>query len=143
MIIVVCGYPGAGKTTYARQHKKYNDVVLDLDLIYEAITCNKMHNELRPKNIIQYINDLIKATIYKANEYNFDIWLVRCMPDEIENDILKEHRAKCIWLNVDRYECKKRLYKDNRLLKDFDFICNRIDNERKRLWNNNPPSFLI
>lgn len=143
MITVVCGYPGAGKTTYAIKHKKYNDVMLDLDIIYKALTNNNMYEPNKEKNIINYINDLIKATIYKSKEYNFDIWLIRCMPDETENDMLKEYNAKCIWLSTDRYECKKRLYRDNRLLKDFDFICNRIDNERKRLWNNNPPSFFI
>lgn len=135
MITVVCGYPGAGKTTYAKKHKKYNDVMLDLDLIYSAITNNKMYEEIRPRNIVEYINDFIKASIYKSKEYSFDIWLIRCCPDDIEMDILKDNNAKIIWLDTDREECRRRLYNDNRLLKGFDFICNRIDNQRRRMWN--------
>lgn len=134
MINVVCGYPGAGKTTYVKKHKKYNDVMLDLDIIYSAITDNNMREELRPSNIIKFINDFIKASIYKAKEYNFDVWLIRCCPDEIELEILKDNDAKIIWLETSREECKKRLFKDKRLLNGFEFICNRIDNQRKMLW---------
>lgn len=134
MINVICGYPGAGKTTYALNHKKYNDVILDLDIIYRALTGNKEHDEIRPKNIINYINDLIKATVYKAKEYNFDVWLVRCYPGDDEIEILKDNNAKIIWLNESREECKKRLLKDKRLNSSFDFICNRVDSRRKSMW---------
>lgn len=134
MINVVCGYPGAGKTTYAKKHKKYNDVMLDLDIIYSAITDNNMHEELRPSNIVNFINDFIKASIYKAEQYHFDVWLIRCCPDEMEAEILKDNNANIIWLDTSREECKQRLYNDKRLLNGFEFICNRIDKQRKLLW---------
>lgn len=134
MITVVCGYPGAGKTTYVKEHKKYNDVMLDLDIIYNAITSNKMYEEIRPKNIINYINDLIKATIYKSEEYNFDMWLIRCCVDDIELEILKENKAKIIWLDTTREECRERLFKEKRLNSSFEFICNRVDKKRKMMW---------
>ncbi|MBR1540702.1 MAG: HNH endonuclease [Clostridia bacterium] len=141
LITLVSGYPGSGKTTYVLEHKKYNDVMLDLDILYKALTNNNMYEEHKEKNIVEYINDLMRATIYKAKEYKFDVWFIRCMPNDIEVEILKENNARCIQMNVDRIECKKRLIKDKRLTKDFEFICNKIDEERKRVWNNTPPSF--
>jgi hypothetical protein len=32
-VVLVCGPPGAGKTTYAKQHARPADIVIDLDLI--------------------------------------------------------------------------------------------------------------
>lgn len=135
MITVVCGYPGSGKTTYVKEHKKYNDVILDLDLIYKAITDNKMYEEIRPKNIINYINDLIRATIYKSEKYKFDLWIVRCSIDDMEKELLMEKNATIIWMNTSREECRERLYKDKRLNRSFEFICNRVDKQRKMMWN--------
>ena len=37
MIKVICGLIGSGKTTYALKNKKENDIVLDWDLLVEAL----------------------------------------------------------------------------------------------------------
>ncbi len=123
MVTVVCGFPGAGKTTYVKERMDKGDIMLDLDMLYHALT-NRAEHERKDNNIANYINDLIKATIYKRDEYEFNnVWLIRCMPDDAEMELLKG--SKFIWLNTIATECRRRLNKDNRLPVGFMSICER------------------
>jgi predicted kinase len=43
-VTLVCGAPGAGKTTYVRQHEQPGDVIIDLDDIKQSI-CNDRYSD--------------------------------------------------------------------------------------------------
>jgi hypothetical protein len=43
-MVVVCGPPGCGKTTYVREHKGEGDLVWDWDAVAAAITLEPMYS---------------------------------------------------------------------------------------------------
>jgi predicted kinase len=44
-ILIVCGPPGSGKTTYVREHKWDEDLIWDFDAVMQAITGLPLHDQ--------------------------------------------------------------------------------------------------
>lgn len=42
-LVIVCGPPGAGKSTYVKKHAKSNDLIIDLDIIAQRISGCENH----------------------------------------------------------------------------------------------------
>ena len=55
-ITYVCGPPGSGKTTYARQHAGERDLVWDLDEVAAAICPAYATYEGRPPGVVALLN---------------------------------------------------------------------------------------
>lgn len=104
MIYVVCGYSGAGKTTYALEHKKESDVIVDLDYLKECL--------LKYDNI-NILKDLQLKIAQFFISKNVDIWYITCFPNFDELEVFK-NRAKFIWINTNLSRSIKNIYKRNR-----------------------------
>lgn len=110
---VVIGLPGSGKTTYALNHKAKQDIMLDLDLLYAALTGDDAH-ACKPDDIASFINDLIRAATRRAKEQGFNVWLIRCRLDDDSRSISDE----VIDMKVPKAECIRRLKADGRFRED-------------------------
>ena len=105
-LTVVCGPPGAGKTTYVSQHAKPGDVVVDLDDIIADLFGVHGHD----------VNDMAKvgAAIRERNRRlallgNGDtVWLIASAPSMTERAYWKARGAAVVLLNPGHTICIKR-----------------------------------
>lgn len=103
---VVCGPPGAGKTTYVAQHAKPGDVVLDLDDIIRDLFGIHGHDA----------NDLgmVAAAIRERNARlgrltkGDTAWLIAGAPSMTERQYWQERGATVVLINPGHIECIRR-----------------------------------
>lgn len=112
-VTVITGMPGSGKTTYALNHKDKCDIMLDLDLLYAALTGDDAHAQ-KPDDIALFINDLMRASAHRAKEQGLNVWLIRCRLDDDSRDIADE----VIDMKATKAECVRRLKADGRFFEE-------------------------
>lgn len=104
MINVVCGLSGAGKTTYVLNHKKSNEVIIDMDYLQDSLL--KYDNSALIKDLqIQIAQFFISR--------NIDIWYITCFPNFDEFELFK-NRSNFIWINTNLKKSLENIYKRNR-----------------------------
>ena len=82
MVHIVTGPPGAGKNTFVNAQMRPNDMIIDLDAIYAAISDS---NPYVQKNAVLFQ----AAMSVRAHLFNYvrkyiksgDVWIVACMPN--------------------------------------------------------------
>ncbi|WP_297634747.1 HNH endonuclease signature motif containing protein [uncultured Clostridium sp.] len=111
---IVYGSPGSGKSKYVKEHRGIGDLVVDLDLIKQAVS---MANRTNDTDNLLDISLEIREYIYKRienNEVNAKaIWIVAALPKRKERDELCERlRADLIFIDKDINECLNNAYLD-------------------------------
>ena len=111
---IVWGCYGSGKTTYVRQHMDRGDLVVDLDLIGQAISmCDKTDV---PKNLLYTslkVRDFIYQLIASKDINAKNVWVVGGLPTKTERESLKERiDADLIYMDVTKEECIRRVMLD-------------------------------
>ncbi len=105
MVKVICGMIGSGKTTYALNNKKDNDVLLDWDLISEAVKTDD-------KVWIKDIQDIMLKFFY---EKGYDIWYITTRIGSNELELLRQMKnVEYIWINTREKQCIENIIKRNR-----------------------------
>lgn len=105
MVKVICGLIGSGKTTYAINNKKSNDILLDWDLLVDAL---KTDNPIFVKEIQDV---LLKFFIQKG----FDIWYITTKLGSNELETLKQIKhVEYIWINTTKQQCLENIKRRNR-----------------------------
>ena len=112
---LVCGPPGSGKTRYVGEHKKWGDLVLDLDTLTTALSGEAMYD--KPAGLLSYAIAARDAVIEQlASDHDRPrAWVIGSLPKRAE----REHLAKLlgadvVMLDVDPQECIKRIRQDPR-----------------------------
>ena len=105
MVKVICGLIGSGKTTYALNNKKENDILLDWDLLAEAF---KSDNPF----CIKEVQDLLLKYFVKKG---FDIWYVTTKLGSNELELLEQiNDVEYIWINTNKNQCIENIKARNR-----------------------------
>lgn len=83
--ILVCGYPGSGKSNWAHNHLG-DGIAYDLDAIAAAFRLRRPHEEQHEPSR-RMANDLLYGFIQNAGEYCDKIIIIRTAPhtDELED----------------------------------------------------------
>ena len=121
-VTIVCGPPGSGKTTFVLKNKSADDLIIDFDAIYQAITLLPMYN--KPINLMNYA--------IKIREYLYDlidvengakhIWIIECLPKINDRyELQKRFNAKVIMLEISTAECLRRILNDDRRINKMDY----------------------
>jgi predicted kinase len=115
-VYIVYGCPGSGKSRYVKEHMNVGDMVVDLDLIAQAIG-------LQPKaetpdclvstaiNIRDYVYDLIAMRSIKCES----VWIIAGLPKVDEREWLRD-KVKAddlIFVDVSKEECIRRVMDDD------------------------------
>lgn len=125
MIKVICGMIGSGKTTYAIENKKSDDVLLDFDILKETFKINN------PKLIKELQDDLL---IYFSKK-GYSIWYVTTFIGSKEYELLEKiGNIEFIWINTTENQCIKNIIKRNRS-NEFKELDNLIA-KNKKIYNN-------
>lgn len=103
---LVIGNPGAGKTTYVRQHLG-NGIVYDLDAIAGALRiCAPKSERFKPARLLA--NSLLQGFAEAAHRYVSDVFVIRTAPTMEEFDLIRPTKLVAIYGNYGSSELTDR-----------------------------------
>ena len=113
-VIIVCGPPASGKTTFVKEHMKVGDCVIDLDLIKSALSMRgktQTTDNLLPT--VLKIRDFLYAEIAANNIECETVWVISGLPRERDRVELKKRlNADLVFLDVPQDVCIDRAMLD-------------------------------
>lgn len=113
-VIIVCGAPASGKTTYVKNNMTIGDLVIDLDAIRCAIGFVEGKtpvDNLLPvvKSIRNHLYELIKTGKIDAPR----CWVIAGLPKQSDRgNLAAELHAKIVYMDVTEEECIERAAND-------------------------------
>ena len=111
-VVIVYGPPLAGKSTFVRENKAPDDLVIDLDAIASAISFNPLYDKVDAlKNNMFAVKNLLIDNIKTKYGYWRTAWIIGGYPNSFERERLaKELNAECVLVEATEQECVNRLY---------------------------------
>lgn len=108
MIYLIYGPPGAGKTTYAKKHMSPGDVLIDYDLINQALTGCDGHT--REQILFDRVNDCRNYLINTIDRYTEirHTWVIACAPKRADRDPFFKMGAEAKLIQTPAPECIAR-----------------------------------
>lgn len=109
-IYIIYGAPCSGKTTYALERMSNNDIIVDLDMIYEMLTGQDGHEHSEGLRFIAFkirdtLYDIIKTRYGRFN----DAYIVAGLPHRGEREALARRLgAELVHIDTSEDECIKR-----------------------------------
>lgn len=67
-VIIVCGAPGSGKTSWATRQMRWGDLILDIDTLYQALTGLPMYE--KPQTLLPVVLAIRDAVVAQLNKPN-------------------------------------------------------------------------
>lgn len=113
-VIIVCGAPASGKTTYVKNHMQLGDFIVDLDVIRNAVSFT--NDKRATSNLLPTILE-IRTHIYRMiAERRIEAkncWVIACLPKKKERKELATYlNAEVVFLDVPENVCIKRALQD-------------------------------
>lgn len=109
-VYIVYGAPCSGKTTFVHDNARADDLILDLDRIWEAISISdREHKPSRLKSNVFGIRDAIIDQIRTRTGNWRTAWIIGGYPLKTERDRLCDLlRAEAVFIDTPREECLSR-----------------------------------
>jgi 5-methylcytosine-specific restriction protein A len=109
-VTLVCGPPGAGKSTYVRTHAQPTDLVIDLDVIASELSGLSIHAS-KPQWIVQALdarNAILRSLA--TDTTHTAAWFVIAAPRKADRDAwARMLNATIVLLDVPLDECIRRM----------------------------------
>lgn len=128
-VYLVAGSVCSGKSTFVQENMSIGDLVLDLDLIWQSISMQPIHNKPNSlKPIVFAIRDTVIDQIKMRSGSWQNAWVIttQSRPMEVER-MANSLNAEIITMDIDRETCLQRLY-DNPQGRDIE-LYTRLINE--------------
>ena len=117
-VVIVCGPPGSGKTTWVSKRMRETDVVVDLDLLGTAITMKPPHR--RPAALLSMLIRMRERLITDALQLHrsgkiYNVWIVTGAPKAIERERLQQRcgeDSQVIVFEISPNDCIKHIQDD-------------------------------
>ena len=112
-VIVVCGPPGAGKTTYVRERAKWGDLVVDLDMIWCALTGLAVYD--KPDAVLPFVlacRDAIYDRLSRANEVR-QAWIITGGAKSPDRAVWRQRGASVVVIETQATVCIARIRQDD------------------------------
>ena len=115
-VYIIYGAPCSGKTSYVRDYKSVDDLVVDLDKIGEALSLTQEYD--RPSAILDAsikVRDFLYQMIVDRKVLSSSIWVIAGLPDKQQRESLKQRlNATLIHISTTREECLRRAMRDEK-----------------------------
>lgn len=113
-VVIVCGPPGSGKSTYVAMHRGPNDVVIDLDVIRAELAGTPIHraNAAWTGRALDVRNRMLDRLATDAEHDR--AWFIVSAPDAAERDLWRRklRAAEIVLMDTPRDECIRRIRAD-------------------------------
>ena len=113
--ILVYGPPASGKTTYVLQHKRESEPIVDLDMLFQAVTGLPEHD--KPSVLLPFVRRLYALAIQAASEHcNGRVWIVTSAATQAKRACIMANIPDYqeIYMDVSPTECLRRIRADAR-----------------------------
>ena len=113
-VTLVCGAVGSGKTYYVQEHSQRGDLVVDLDLLYMAISGLPMYD--RPTELLPFALVARKAIVRRLMQPSIiqRAWVITSNPTLGRRYEYAAVGARIVVLEVPADECIRRVQADER-----------------------------
>jgi hypothetical protein len=114
-VTLVCGPPGAGKTTYCQDHMQRGDVLIDFDHIVEELSGETRETVITDKWVKQ-ANHVRLVRLDRLHESQCNrAWVTMSLPTRTERQEWQQILgADVVLLVPDAYDCENRILQDAR-----------------------------
>lgn len=134
-VYIIYGPPCSGKTTYVLNNKTDNDIVIDMDRLFEGITLLPRYNKPDKLlfNVISIQKTLIDNIKTRYGKWN-NAWVIGGYADKYKRDRLaKDLGAELVLINTTKEECLNRLKccNDGRNIKEYSSYIEKWFNKYK------------
>ena len=113
-VYIVYGMPGSGKSTYVQQYARRGDLIVDMDLLYQAVSGLPMHN--KPDVLLSNVYalyDLLLDQVKSRYGKWYNAFIVGGFPDRWQREKLADDLgAELIFCDATREECINRILND-------------------------------
>lgn len=110
-VYIVYGAPCSGKKTYVKEHMKEGDLVVEMDLLFNALSMQGMYNNPDDLkfNVFGIRDKLIDNIKTRYGKYD-TAWIIGGYPRKSERERLrKKLGAELIFIDISKEECIERL----------------------------------
>jgi predicted kinase len=115
--VIVCGPPGAGKSTYVRQRIKPGDICVDVDELFQALTMNHGSRE-KPEGVLPFVLAARQSVIdlyARGLKLSGVLYIIMCGENnEARRLLASQCNATVIVLQVPAGECLRRMKEQGR-----------------------------
>ncbi|WP_166652375.1 AAA family ATPase [Enterovirga rhinocerotis] len=115
-ITIVCGPPGAGKSSYVERHRRHADLVVDVDALYHALTLDE--GRWKPEAIRPFVlaaRDAVLARLERAQAELRAAWIITCGENLTLRQQLRDRLgARVVILPTPAAECIARMRRQGR-----------------------------
>lgn len=111
-INLVCGLPGAGKSTYVKRHMTDHDLIYDYDDLMQALTGlpSRHRNHDVHDYVMLFLDQMLRKL--KAEQSFNNVWIIRTLPDHrIDSLLANYHHINHILIDTDASVCEARIAK--------------------------------
>lgn len=108
MLTVVMGAPRSGKSTYVREHTKPGDIVIDFDVLAQALGSPDPHDHNQEIRMVTIdMRHIAIASAIQAHLRGHTVWIVDINPD-MRLQAYQRAGAKFVTMTADRAELHRR-----------------------------------
>lgn len=123
---IIFGAPLSGKTTYVLKRKRKDEVMVDMDYLFQAITGNDMYNKPEPLvKLVLSVRDHIYGFIKKnpmVNKY----WIITTESDtQKRRQLIRKFDADSIVIKPDKEICVQRVKESDRVEQNWKELINK------------------
>lgn len=111
MLIVVCGPPASGKSSWVRAHAKPTDVVIDLDLMAQAMAGPGADTHHHGEQLLHVVHKARYAAINAAQDVvdKVDVYLIHTQPSAKARAKYKRMGARMVTVDPGRDVVMQRI----------------------------------